>query len=352
MRWHLTPFSLLVAVLAGTALADEVVLTDKTKIADCTVLSENAKEVGIDVNADGVADRVVPTEQVATVQYADRSLEYRQAVLFIESGKYAQAVTAFQAIAKGAPGVSWQATYADYHAAVALQRWAQSDPTKAVEAVKALSAFVSRRADSRFIYPAQLSLAEAYLVQGKFGEVRRLAEAVVGEKPKTPWGERARLLLAQVKLSQNEAAGAARDFDAVLATVTDKQSPAWAEATVGKGLALLAQDKVDDAERLLGDLIETTKDSSVRARAYNALGDAHFKKGAFAEARLDYLRVVLLYFQADAVEHAKALYQAAECFRRLGDQERAEALLAELVRRYPGTPWAAKLPVKPALPQE
>jgi len=350
MRWYLTPLALVAAALVGTALADEVVLTDKTKIPNCTVLSENAKEVQIDLNADGVADRVVPTEQVATVQYADRSLEYRQAVLFMKSGKYAQAVTAFQAISKAAGGSSWQATYADYHAAVGLQRWAQSDPTKAVEAVKALRAFVSRRADSRFIYPARLSLAEAYLVQGKLGEVRRLAEAVVGEKPKTPWGERARLLLARVKLGQNDAAGAAKAFDAVLATVTDTQSPAWAEATVGKGLALLALDKLDDAERLLGDLIETTKDSSVRARAYNALGDAHFKKGAFAEARLNYLRVVLLYFQADAVEHAKALYQAAECFRRLGEQKRAEALFAELVRRYPGTPWAAKSPVKPESP--
>lgn len=342
----------LVAGLMGTAQADEVLLLDGSKFSNCKVLKENAREVQVDLDGNGAADKTVPSEEVADIQYADRSVDYLQAELFVKSGSYARAVEAFQAIAQKAARPSWLATYADYYRAVALERWAASEPAKAPTAVQALSEFITRHGDTRFIYQARLSLAEAYLVQGKLAEVRRLAEAVVGEKPNTRWAHDGRLLLARVKLNEKDAQGAARDFDAVLAAIKDKRSPIWARATVGKGLALLAQDKLDDAERLLMDLIETTQDSATRARAYNALGDGHFKRGEYAEARLKYLRVVLLYFQADAVEHAKALYQAAECFRRLGEQERADALFKELVRRYPGTPWAAKSPVKPEAVEE
>ena len=57
--------------------------------------------------------------------------------------------------------------------------------------------------------------------------------------------------------------------------------------------------------------------------------------------------MVLLYFNADPNEHAKALYQAARCFEKLGEQERANELFRELVRRYPGTKWATDSPIKP-----
>jgi len=338
--------SALVAGFIGTAQADEVLLVNGSRFSNCKVLRENAKEVQVDLNGDGAADKSVPSEEVADIQYAGRPVDYLQAQLFVKSGSYARAVEAFRVISARAPETSWLATYADYYRALALGRWAQSEPAKAPAAVQALSAFVSRHADSRFIYQARLNLAEAHMVAGKLTEVRRLAEAVVREKPKTRWAFGGRLLLAGVKLRQKDAVGAARDFEAVLAAVKDRRSPLRARATIGKGLALLAQDKLDQAERLLTDLIETTQDGATRARAYNALGDGHFKRGEYAEARLKYLRVVLLYFQADAVEHAKALYRAAECFRRLDEGKRADALFEELVRRYPGTPWAAKSPVK------
>ena len=342
------PFAAACAFLLGVLYppaavrADVVTLADGTRIANCKVLTEDAASVGIDLDNDGSPDRTVPSEQVAEVRHSDRPLEYRQAELFLKSGKYNLAVKAFEGVAKSAPVSSWLAVYADYYRALALERWARSEPGKARAAVEALADFVRRHGNSRFVHQARLSLANAYLLAGKLGEVRRLAQAVVKEKPDTPWALQGRLLLARVKLKEGRPEEALREFDAVISALTDRRSPLRAEALLGKGLTLFALGKADEAERLLSRLIEATEDSTIRARAYNALGDAYFKKGDYAEARLKYLRVVLLYFQADPAEHAKALHGAAECFRRLGEQERADELFRELLRRYPGTPWAAR----------
>lgn len=338
----------LVFALAGPVLADQVTLRDGTQFPNCRVLSEDAQEVKLDLTRNNLPDKVIPAEDVETIQYSDRGIDYRQAELFFTGGNYDRAVSAFKTIADTAAPGAWQGVYASYYRAAALQRWADSDPSKAPEAVQALNDFVRAHPNSRFIYEARLSLAEALMVQRKLDEVRRLANEVVQSKPNTAWATRGRMLLARVKVQENDAKGALEDFDAVLAGLKDKDAALWAEATTGKGLALLALDRLPEAEKLLSDLIETTQQSALRARAYNALGEAYFKAGLFPEARLKFLRVVVLYFKADPVEHAKALYYAGECFQKLGDQTRANQLFRELVTEYPGSPWAAKSPLKPA----
>ena len=340
----------LALLAAGVGLADQVTLNDGKQLSNCKVLSETAQEVQVSLSGGATADRTIPSEDIAAILYDDRSLEYKQAELFFKGGNYAKAVEAFKAIGAAAKAGEWAAIYSAYYRAVSLQKWAESDPSKGAEAVQALGDFVTVNKNSRFVYEARLGLAQAYLVQGKFDDARKLADDVVREKGNSAWALSARLLLARVKLRQNDAAGALADFDAALAGLKDKAAPAWAQAAIGKGQALLALGKLEDAEKLLGDLIETTQDSRLRAQAYNALGDGYFKKENFAEARLKYLRVVLLYGPADPAEHAKALYFAAECSRKLNDPKRANDLFKELVETYPGTPWAEKSPIKPAAP--
>lgn len=338
----------LAVAVAAPARADTVVLENGKRFSNCKVLSEDAQQVQIDTDANGSADQKIPSEQVADIQYAARSLEYRQAEVFFKSGDFAKAEAAFKAIMEKEVGsTSWTGAYAGYYRAVALQRWAETDSSKAAAAVEALKEFVGFYKNSRFTNPARLSLARVYMVQEKYDDVRKMVEQVISAKGGTSLAVEGRLLLARVKVKQGDPASAEKDFDAVLKSLKTKGSPAWAEAMVGKGLAQLAKGQLKQAETLLADLIETTNDSGIRARAYNALGDAYFKKGKFAEARLKYLRVVVLYFRADAVEHAKALFGSAQCFAKLGDQKRANDLYRELVRLYPGSPWAAKSPIKP-----
>jgi tetratricopeptide (TPR) repeat protein len=332
-----------VSLLAANTpvLADQVTLVDGKQFSNCKMESENAKEVRFTVAGQG--ERVLPSEEVAAVLYDDRPLDYRQADLYLNGGSYARAAEMFKALHDGAQAGAWLRTYAAYYHALALARWAQSDPAKAPEAVQALTAFVKDHADSRFVYDAKLGLAELLLSEQQEQARKHLGE-VLAAKPKSGWARTARLLEAQVKLRQNDAAGALTDVEAVLATLTDKAAPAWAQAALAKGQALLALGRLPEAEKLLADLIETTQDARVRAQAYNALGDAYFRTENFGEARLRYLRVVLLYAKADPVEHAKALYYAAECSQRLNDPKRAADLFKELVEQYPGTPWAAKVP--------
>ena len=85
--------------------------------------------------------------------------------------------------------------------------------------------------------------------------------------------------------------------------------------------------------------------SALILRGDQAMQDGNETPEAAKKALADgYLRVVLMYTDAPVAAQIRpeALYKAAQCFEKLGQANRAEALRGELKKTYASSPWAAK----------
>jgi tetratricopeptide (TPR) repeat protein len=98
-----------------------------------------------------------------------------------------------------------------------------------------------------------------------------------------------------------------------------------------------ARGKSAPAVQDLQALIEASSDSSVKALAYNALGDCWRQAQKPKEALWAYLWVDVIYHQ-DPLEHARALYHIVTLFRELNDEPRAQQFRAKLLndRQFAG----------------
>src|SRR5262249_38806779 len=97
-----------------------------------------------------------------------------------------------------------------------------------------------------------------------------------------------------------------------------------------------------EASAQLQKIIDGTKDPSLKAAAYNALGLSYLHNrdslpDALQNARWQFLWVDVIYNQ-DKAEHAKALYHLWRIFRDLEEPERARECLETLLtdRQYAG----------------
>ena len=113
--------------------------------------------------------------------------------------------------------------------------------------------------------------------------------------------------------------------------------------------ALLALGKTTQLETALSHAFKTGDRYSSGA-AFIVRGDMIMKDGnesqdAARKALTDgYLRVVLLYKEESVAAKLRpeALYKAARCFDKLQQAGRQQAMLDELKRNYPQSPWAAE----------
>jgi outer membrane protein assembly factor BamD (BamD/ComL family) len=123
------------------------------------------------------------------------------------------------------------------------------------------------------------------------------------------------------------------------------------KAQVFKAAGLMSDNpspaRVAEAEKLLASALPkvSSSDTLCKAIGYNTLGDIlKLQKKPPKETLVrSYMFVVVLY-DSDPIESAKALFHAQELFAQLGQRSRAEDLAKMLVERYPTSPWAKKLP--------
>lgn len=91
--------------------------------------------------------------------------------------------------------------------------------------------------------------------------------------------------------------------------------------------------------------LSATDDDAYKAEVYFRLGEAHLASGDYEQALESFLRVVVLYHdQSQWVIEAK--YRSAECFERLGMQERARKTYKELIDEFPESDFAPKAKIK------
>jgi hypothetical protein len=120
---------------------------------------------------------------------------------------------------------------------------------------------------------------------------------------------------------------------------------------VGKAEALAAQKKFQEAADFLTDMIPDAKDDkSLLATVRVALGDCYYawadtlddenqRAATVKNALVNYLWIVVV-LNSEKAELAKSLYYAGECWKKLGEPQRAKALHDELRKDFARTKWA------------
>ncbi len=142
-----------------------------------------------------------------------------------------------------------------------------------------------------------------------------------------------------------DTAGAMMAFDKVIADSGDDESAIGArfEGMLGRGMSLKQDGKLDEAVKVLEEIVSGASESESRtlARAWVVKGDCMREKGQPKDALFAYLFVDVLY-SSEPAAHAEALYHLSTLWGPAGYQNRADEARASLTSRYPTSPWAGR----------
>jgi tetratricopeptide (TPR) repeat protein len=132
-----------------------------------------------------------------------------------------------------------------------------------------------------------------------------------------------------------------RDAEAIINDLATKsQDPELLQsARMALAELWLRNQRTDEAMAIFDATIAASQKDATRARAWRDKGDALFARKDYDGALLAYLRVPVFYpEQAGAMPGA--LLGSARAFEGLADYEHASAQLAELTKKYAGSPEA------------
>ena len=209
----------------------------------------------------------------------------------------------------------------------------------------AMTAFGKAHPNSFHFYEACQLLGDLSIALKQYDKATPFYN-VLGNSKFPDFKMRANVLLGRAAQAQDKHDQALAKFDEVLSATSDtaegqRQS---LSATLGKAVSLAATDKVDDAVKLVGTVIEKAEPEEVdlNARANNALGSCFLKAGKTKEALRSFLKTHLLY-NGSPEAHAEALANLAQLWPKLGKDDRAQEALQMLKERYPGSVWAGKV---------
>ncbi len=317
--------ALLLAVLlaAGAAFAqdsqkDAVILVQKTGTsrATGTVLSETWKGVELDKDGDGRADVTYDIDQVVRVDYGkfpryllDARLLKSKPKELIEklSRAYADDATPMKIL-----------QHAYYDLAKVYADEAKADASQLPKAVDAYNKLFTKMPDTRYAVSGRIELGSLELGLGKNDQAvatfRDLAEGGFGPSV----SRRGLLLMARAQLSGGCYEDAERSLTKVAEGLKMDETEMAREVKLLKGRSLVGQKKFDEAWRAVAEVLALNPSKKTLAIAYGVMGDYFAAKGDSRAALTAYLKVPLMYGEADAVEKAEALHQAAEMLKKLG----------------------------------
>jgi predicted negative regulator of RcsB-dependent stress response len=330
--------ALLVAVLAaGGALAqdnkkDGVTLVQKggaTTRVTGTVLSETWKGVELDKNGDGQADASYDIDQVLRVEYARRPqyLTEAQKLSYPPRELIDKLTRAYND--DSTPMNVLQHAY--YLIAKSWAELAKADPSQLPKAVDAYNKLFTKMPDTRYAVSGRIELGSLQLSFGKPDQAvatfRTLAEGGFGPAVT----RRGRLLMARAQLSGGSYEDAERSLTLVAEGLKMNETEMAQEVKLLKSRSLVGQKKFDEAWRGITEILAQNPSKKTLAMAYGVMGDYFAAKDDHRTALTAYLKVPLMYGEADAVEKAEAVRQAGEMLKKLG---RAKDI--ELLTKAPG----------------
>ena len=326
--------------LAATVRGDEVVLVPNSTVKGAVggrvrgaVQTETPTEVTVKLGTTTIS---VPTGEIVSIKYDGQPPDMVLADLRESSGLLSEAADLYKKAAAAAAGKPFVAQSALFHQAKDTAEVAMADPARAAEAIVLLDAFVKGNASGRHVVAALETLARLQLQKGDVVAVEKTIAAL----EKQPQGaDRAAVLRARVFAKKGDHEKAISELDRMIKN-SPEGSTRQREARLAKAESLATLKKFAEAETDVRAVIKATSPEDVQAQsaAYNTLGDCLRAAGKPKDALLAYLHTDLLYAK-DKEQHPRALANAAQIFRELKRDDRADELLQRLKQEYPQSPW-------------
>ena len=268
-------------------------------------------EVKVDVSG---VPKTFPVNQIEYIQFDDEPKELTDARIMMRAGKLAEALALVQRVK-----VADVSRDDDQTRRRVLQSHSAGPPgagrQRFAQRCGRTTAATSRKPAkiATTTWKPSAALGDLLVATGKFEK----AETYYARLAATPWPEyrmRAAVLMGRALEAQQQYDKAIEKYDEALAISADgkeAESQHFA-AELGKASALAASGKIDDAVKLIDDVIAKADadNQELYARAYVALGNCYKAAGKPKEALLAFLEVDLLY-PGSPEQHAEALANLA-----------------------------------------
>jgi hypothetical protein len=340
---HVVLFALIAIVAANSAVVgqDKVERRDRKSDKATTVNGKIIDEsvAGVKVKA-GAKEEMIASSEIVRVFYDDVPATAKLAYvnLFIneekekDQSKVLKEYKDFAPKIAAAPNVALK-RYVDYRIAMLEAATADSDMTKE-EARKSLDKFVGAHATS-WEYPfAARMLARLQMEKPDFEAAQKTLEGLAkNAQAPNDIRQEADIMLVDVLFQQPS------KIDEVKAKIASAlNSPMTSEAQKARftvyqiGIEAQAADaKVEDVVKKLEEAIAKSSDNSLKALAYNVMGDCYLAKQRKRDAMWSYLWVDVVYSQ-DKGEHLKAMTKLLKIFEDDKDNEKAQLYKDKIAR--------------------
>jgi len=334
--------SFLICVVAGQTWVlgqDKVERRDK-KAGSINVSGKILEEsaAGVRIKPQGLGkEETIPSSDIVRVTYADMPANASLAL-----GKLApdEANRNYPVLLKGYEGVQalpelksappGARRYIDYRVA-SLRAYAADGDEQLKEAAKGLADFAAANPDS-WEYPhAVRQLARLQADMGDYAAAAKTFETLKAA-PNLPAEFRQEAIAALIDLafqSEDYPAGEARIKEVLADAKTS--GPLKARADLYQLGIEGAKGDLAAAVKRIEDAIAKASDPSLKALAYNVLGDVYLAHKQRRNAMWSYLYVDLIYNQ-DRGEHAKALTRLIKIFDLEKDEEKVKLFKEKLAR--------------------
>ena len=364
--WHaLSARMVVLALCAGVALSvcaesDKVTLVNKTvKSGKITKDDKDGLEIELgDGKGGGGARQTFTSADIADVDWDSSAEGFHEGVTSFRRGAYSSAAESFQSILDqkelldqvrpiARPYVYFMFAESKYRGG------------KLAEAQAAYQKLISAFPASRYVSFAITNLADSAIQSKAFDQLTPLLAVL--RQGGNDQKQLADFYEGEALMAQNKPAEAAKKY----ANATGGPVPrVKAMALVSQARSLMVTKDSSKARDLAQSALALNPPEGVAAAAHSVLGDAILAdiegkklagvalQDALLDAVLEYMRVQNQY-PADAKTEGYAIFQAADCFRRLSklpgrtngeDQGRAVALLGRLAseRRFASTEFPNK----------
>ncbi len=375
---RLPPVALAVALLAGAASADTLVLRDGTSIDGVKVTAETWQRVEFKQPKVGTPQSR-PAVEVREVVYASTSSDFREGQKAAAAGDAVTAAAYFDAaVADDKLPLFVRATARR----LAADLWLAAG--NLVDAGEAYDDLLETFENSRHRPAALAGKGQALLQSADFAGARKAFEALKAEARDKGFGERweieadyfglVAVVAGKLKGADGQPVDAIAGFEAIRQRAEGKDVELVARCRVQIGRVHLGEGRDDAARTLFESILADRLDlpAEVVAGAYNGRGRTLFNQASarldaadataargdkakaaaqrdealalFRDARLDFLRVFTQYGSVQG-QQAEALFWAAQCFDNIGDTDasaRSRVLLRLCETNYPNSPWGQR----------
>ncbi len=339
-----TTFAVLVASALNAGAVEKITRKSDAKALNGDVTAVTKDKITVKDGVGKVTE--VPSNDIVDIEWGTEPEDMKLGRGPEKARKFTDALTSYNKALKDTKAKGNVLAELEFAIARTTAKQAMSeDPSKADDAVKKLEAFVKARADSYRFYEAIFMLGDLLNAKKDYAGAETQYQKL-NAAPFPDYKMAAKNASARASLANNDHAGALTKFEEVAAMKGESPAEAFRrnEAMTGKASVLVAQQKYDDAMKVIDSIIEasSTEEGPVMADAYNLQGDCLQAQDKVKEAILAYLHVPLL-FEKEKSANAKALYNLAQLWPKVDQPDRAEQAKRALLDDHADTEWAKKL---------